>query len=192
MKNNRLKKSSWGITVGLFFLLLSGGLLLTGCSATRSLDSSGDVYTVLHDHIPSSAKKYMGFPYKFGGDPDKIYGADCSHLVTAVTKRSLKQSNYKLALPAMNTKLILQRSVEISKSSVGIGDIVFFNKAKGGREFHAGVVTKVRGENIFFVHASSQKGVIETSTKSNPWTYYWQKRFHSYRRWTSDLFITKG
>ena len=173
------------------------GMLLIGCITTPDFlkptapePSNHTVYQILEKNVPQTAGKYMGIPYQWGADPDKMNGSDCSHLISAVTKNSLSGSGFRLNASYFTTDFIKKNSFPINKSDVRVGDIVFFeNENDDSDSNHAGIVTKKQGGNIFFVQASSSKGVIETSTGSGSWREYWRNRLHSYRRWKESIFV---
>ena len=147
------------------------------------------VYRVLEKNVPVTARKYVGIPYQWGADPDETNGSDCSHLVSAVTRNSLSGSGFKLHTSYFNTDDIKKNSFPISESDVRVGDIVFFRDKDGPSDAnHAGIVTDRQGDQIFFIQASSSKGVMVISTKAESWKEYWQQRFDSYRRWKASVF----
>lgn len=198
-------KDPWGIigmtvanridinTKGAFLLVALLGV--AGCAQTPApLDEAPvEALDVLEQRVPSVSAGYLGMPYQWGGNPDKTRGADCSHLISAVTRNSLKGTGYRFAPYYLNTVMIKENSLPIPRDEVTVGDIVFFDqlKKKGG-SYHAGIVTGRRGEEIFFTHASSSKGVIETSTDSDSWIHYWRQRLDSFRRWKDVVFSGGG
>jgi len=166
-------------------------LMLAGCGGGPERDSraGGDAYGILQQQVPVTARRYLGQPYRWGGDPDQGRGSDCSNLVSAVTRNALGPAGYRFTPHYLNTTGILANSHAIRRRQVRVGDLMMFAKEKGGEvSDHVGVVTSVRDGAIAFAHASSSRGVIITTTDSNPWTYYWQDRFHSYRRWDRGVF----
>ena len=61
---------------------------------------------------------------------------------------------------------------EIRLRDVQEGDLVFF-KTSGSSISHVGIVENVKNGEIFFIHASTSKGVIISSLEE----IYWNKRF---------------
>ncbi len=170
--------------------------LLSACatlpdSLKPTAPQAGDhmVYRVLEKNVPMTARKYVGIPYQWGADPDKTNGSDCSHLVAAVTRNSLSGSGFKLHTTYFDTDDIKKSSFPVKKSDVRVGDIVFFRDEDGpSKAKHAGIVTARKGNTIFFIQASSSKGVMVTSTEEEGWKEYWKQRFDSYRRWKASVF----
>ncbi|RXZ02167.1 C40 family peptidase [Fictibacillus sp. S7] len=106
----------------------------------------------------STAKKYIGVQYVWGGQSPK--GFDCSGYLNYVYQKS---SN--IDLPRTVAGIYL-KGTKISAPKVG--DLVFFETYKPGAS-HAGIYL---GNNEF-IHSSSSRGVSISSMK-NP---YWAPRY---------------
>ena len=110
--------------------------------------------------IVSTAQKFMGVPYVFGGTTPK--GFDCSGLVQYVFKANgvsiprLADEQYKLGKTVPRNRLTA-------------GDLVFFATDKSGDVTHCGIYV---GDGNF-LHASSSKGVRIDSLDNE----YWKPRF---------------
>jgi len=97
---------------------------------------------------------------------------DCSGLLM----NSFKAIDYDIPRTTAEQKKIGKR---VSKNEIKAGDLLFFATSKKKRKItHVGLVTKVQGGKITFIHASTSKGVTESSL-DNP---YWHKRFKQARR----------
>lgn len=121
-------------------------------------------------NIIKTAKTYEGTKYKFGGTTKK--GMDCSGLVyVAYGKEDIK-------LPRVSRDMARQgKSVSIKK--LAEGDLLFFKTGKSkNRVNHVGIVTKVKNGEVFFIHASTTRGVINSSLNES----YWRKTFVEARR----------
>ncbi|MBF0159924.1 MAG: C40 family peptidase [Magnetococcales bacterium] len=174
--------------------------LVSGCStqptppprATVSPSSAEEAYRILEQRTPAIADRYEGLKYRLGANPDCSNAADCSNLVCAVTRTSLAGTPYRFNPYYMATPEIKENSDAIPASSTRPGDLVFFRPTPSNkpdkRYNHVGIITKKRGSVIYFSHASSSQGVIETSTASTIWQRYWSRYFDSFRRWKPDLF----
>lgn len=103
--------------------------------------------------VIQAARKFTGTKYKYGG-MDKS-GMDCSGLVC----NAFKEVNIQLP----------HQSAEMSKIGKSLkifelqpGDLVFMGASRGSSKVtHVGIVTSVSSSKIMFIHASTQKGVIE-------------------------------
>ena len=62
----------------------------------------------------------------------------------------------------------------ISRKGLKEGDLVFFS-GKGSRINHVGIVTKVRGRNVDFIHASTSKGVRVDKLNEGYWKNKYKK-----------------
>jgi cell wall-associated NlpC family hydrolase len=120
--------------------------------------------------IVQQARTFVGTPYRYGGTT--VLGMDCSGLLM----RSFEVIDLYIPRTAKEQSK-LGRAV--SKSNLRPGDLVFFAKNKiGWKVSHAGLVTAVRDNAVYFVHASSSRGVIEDNLMSE----YYRKRFVKARR----------
>jgi cell wall-associated NlpC family hydrolase len=136
-------------------------------SSEKTTKSSGNKTT---SNIIKTAKTYEGTKYKFGGTTKK--GMDCSGLVyVAYGKEGIK-------LPRVSRDMAKQgKSVSLKK--VAEGDLLFFKTGKSkNRVNHVGIVTKIKNGEVFFIHASTTLGVINSSLNEN----YWKKTFVEARK----------
>ena len=113
------------------------------------------------------AESYKGTPYKYGGTSRK--GMDCSGFVMTCYKeiginlprRSIDQARMGKPVPLKKAKP---------------GDLVAFKI--GGKVSHVGIVYKVKDGEVYFIHASSSKGITVSSLSES----YWKKHFYQIRR----------
>jgi probable lipoprotein NlpC len=132
------------------------GMLLLSLSAVAQKDYSPRQFV-------KSCKKYMGTPYKFGGNDKK--GIDCSGLVYNAF------SEFGISIPRVSHKQA-EAFPEIKLKKARTGDLVYF-KTQGSKINHTGVIVKKRGKRkVLFVHAANT-GVQVDDLVSN----YWQKKF---------------
>lgn len=108
------------------------------------------------------AKKYLGVPYRWGGETPKAF--DCSGYIKYVFKKS------GMNIPR-TVRDIWNFGVKVKSPSVG--DIVFFETYRSGPS-HAGIYLG----NGRFIHAGSSTGVTISKLETN----YWKKRYYGAKR----------
>ena len=122
----------------------------------------------------NNAMQFLGVRYRGGGtSPD---GMDCSGMVTAV------YNLFDMAIPRSSRDMATVGE-KVDSSSVKKGDLIFF-KTNGKRVInHVGMVVDIIGDEIKFIHSSTSKGVIISSTKES----YYKKTFAQVNRVLSNL-----
>jgi lipoprotein Spr len=104
----------------------------------------------------NNAMEFIGVHYRGGGTSRS--GMDCSGMVTAVFDifgMKLPRSSYEMA----------KVGEKIDPSDAKKGDLVFFRTNGRSAINHVGMVVENDGEEIKFIHSSTSKGVIISSTK---------------------------
>ncbi|SHK10232.1 C40 family peptidase [Chryseobacterium polytrichastri] len=132
----------------------------------RKLDSKFDgkvpksINSVLKD-----AEKYMGTPYKFGGNTSS--GFDCS----GFTVKVFEENDFNLPRRSSDQA---EAGQKIDITEVKPGDLLFFATAGGSRVSHVGIVHDISTDGeVKFIHASTSKGVIISSLNEK----YWNKAY---------------
>ncbi len=145
-----------------FFLYLFFGILFfTSCSSHKKMLSSGDSFQQLSrqlgfkverkDNVKlyTEAAKWLGVPYRFGGNSRK--GVDCSGLTCIIYK-----TVYHISLERTVAGMYKKNCRKINKNRLQPGDLVFFNTAKNSRAVsHVGIFLK----DDVFIHATTHSGV---------------------------------
>lgn len=122
----------------------------------KSLNPFKEENSFLSFEVIKEAFKYEGVRYRRGGLSKN--GLDCSGLVFKCF------SDLGISLP--RTSIAMAKSVlDIGDDEVQVGDLIFFKTNRRRNVInHVGIVTRVKGKEIKFIHASINKGVIESST----------------------------
>ena len=148
------------------FLLV---VFLTSCSGTKKTVRSNPRLSKA-DKIVALAQSYSGTRYKFGGTTSK--GMDCSGLIYTSFKRE------NIPLPRVSREMA-KKGVAVRERNIKKGDLLFFQTSKTRRRInHVGLVTKVNGEEVFFIHATTSRGVLTSNLKER----YWDRAFVTARR----------
>lgn len=115
-------------------------------------------------HLIDTATDNLGVRYKAGGTTKSGY--DCSGLVfttfqtenITMPRSSYEQSKIGKVIPFDDAQK---------------GDLIFFKTNKSRQINHVGLITEKTGNEIKFIHSSTSKGVIISSTKEP----YYQNSF---------------
>lgn len=118
----------------------------------------------------SFAKKQLGAPYKYGGTTPK--GFDCSGFVYFVF------NEFGKTLPR-SSRDIARIGEKVNRQDLQVGDLVFFEgRTRNGVVGHVGIVSDINNDNVFFIHASTNRNVIVSNMKEE----YYVVRFLLARR----------
>lgn len=150
------------------FALIGIAAYLVGCAGTRP---EGTFQNFDQSTFHSSANKYIGTPYEWGGQSNS--GMDCSGLTTLVYK------DQGILLPR-TSKEQYQIGRKVPVDEVRPGDLLFFN-TYGRGVTHVGVYV----DDHRMLHASSSQGV--TYAKYN--TDYWKNKIIGVRRITGSQYV---
>lgn len=152
-------------------LPLSGIILATVFLASCASNKKASVHDQRIDQVISTARTFVGTPYKYGGTTRS--GMDCSGLLLNSFK------TISLALPR-TSEAQSKMGKEVKMDNLQPGDLVFFATGDKKKKItHVGLVTDVKKkDNVKFIHASTSLGVVET----NLYAEYYLKRFRTARR----------
>lgn len=125
----------------------------------------------LIDEIVDSASKNIGIKYKTAGTT--TFGYDCSGLVCS-TFGLFDIKLPRTSIDQSKTGIDLGKNIDKAKK----GDLIFFKTSNRSQINHVGIVIEVNDEEIIFIHSSTSKGVILSSTKQP----YYKKTFAQLNR----------
>ncbi|NME71859.1 C40 family peptidase [Flammeovirga aprica] len=131
---------------------------------TKTLKAEGKAKIAI-----KTAWSFEGVKYATGGTTKK--GMDCSGLMLV----SWQAANVQL--PRVSSEQA-KRGKAVSFNNLQPGDLVFFHPHGGTRINHVGMVTEVEGGKMYFIHASTSRGVMESELTSA----YWKGIFSKARR----------
>jgi cell wall-associated NlpC family hydrolase len=138
---------------------------------TEHYDLPGFDYTTIREQMLMEIIKYLGTPYKYGGNTKD--GIDCSAFT-----QTLYKDVFNIDL-LRSARLQYTQGKEVSdKDDLQFCDLVFFNTRKRVRPGHVGIYI---GENLF-AHASSAKGVTVSSINYD----YYSRTYMGARRLDKD------
>lgn len=152
-----------------FLAALSLLLLLTSCGSSKRTTVK-DISTTKTERIIKQAQAFSGTRYKFGGTTRK--GMDCSGLIYVAFQKE------NIVLPRVSRDMA-QRGKPVKNKDIDTGDLLFFRTSKSGKRInHVGLVTKVDGDDIYFIHATTSKGVLTSNLNER----YWNRAYVMARR----------
>lgn len=128
----------------------------TGTSST--VKESKNETKQLVNKVIKTATDNIGAPYKAAGTTKA--GFDCSGLVFI----SFETENIKLPRSSYEQSKI---GKIIPFDDAKKGDLIFFKTNKSKQINHVGLITEINRDEIKFVHSSTSKGVIISSTKES-------------------------
>ncbi len=123
----------------------------------------------LNNQITEQALDNLGSPYHSGGTSKS--GFDCSGLVFSTYKK------FNIILPRTSTDMSRIGKV-LNREEIKKGDLIFFRTNGRKHINHVGIVIEVTDDDIKFVHSSTSRGVIVSSTKEG----YYHKTFAQVNR----------
>lgn len=152
-------------------LLLSFLLLLFSLTSKCQHFKGSTKDSLNIDSLVSFCKKHIGTHYKYGSINPST-GFDCSGFVYHVF------SHFNIKVPRSSIDY-LNTGKTIHPDSFKIGDIIVFTgtNSKNRNPGHVGIIMSNAGDELLFIHSSSNKkhsGVKLSTYKESP---YYEKRF---------------
>ena len=125
--------------------------------------------SIFINQLIATGMEYNGVRYQYGGN--NFAGVDCSGLVCTVYR------THDVSLPRAS-KDQAKVGKKIKRKRVKKGDLVFFKTSHRDVINHVGIVTAVKGDEIFFIHASTSNGVVVSSLNEA----YYKNAFAQFNR----------
>ena len=146
--------------------------MLSSCKSTTTIASKKETKHE-NKHLISNlieiATDNIGVRYKSGGTTKS--GFDCSGLIFT----TFQTENINLPRTSFEQSKI---GKIIKFENAQKGDLIFFKTNKSRQINHVGLITEANSDEIKFVHSSTSKGVIISSTKEK----YYQNSFAQINR----------
>ena len=156
-------------------------LMMESCQLTRRV---GNFFSANHEveaiysskeinNLIETAFLYQGVPYRNGGTDEN--GMDCSGLLYRV----YADNNLLITRPTSQQALF---GASVDLADIREGDWLFFKTNNARTINHVGLVTKIKSADaIYFIHASTSKGVREDLLQSKYWIKAYVKSLRPYK-----------
>lgn len=131
------------------------------------IENESDSYLALQ--LINVASDNLGVTYRGGGTTKA--GFDCSGLVYSTFKQ------FDITLPRSSHEMAEVGTI-VDFNEAKKGDLIFFINRGGRRINHVGMIVEVNGDDIRFIHSSTQGGVIISSLKES----YYDRTFKQINR----------
>ena len=131
------------------------------------IENNTESYLVLQ--LINVASDKLGTGYRSGGTTPA--GFDCSGLMYSTFKK------FDITLPRSSHQMA-EIGTEINPENAKKGDLIFFINRGQHRINHVGMIVEVNGDEIKFIHSSTQGGVIISSLKES----YYERTFKQINR----------
>ncbi len=128
-----------------------------------------NIDSYLAEQLINVASDNLGSTYRGGGTTKA--GFDCSGLMYSTFKQ------FDITLPRSSHEMAEIGTV-VDPSEAKKGDLIFFINRGQKRINHVGMIVEVNGDEIKFIHSSTQSGVIVSSLKEA----YYDKTFKQINR----------
>lgn len=142
-------------------------LATTSCGVEKvaiDSDSSNSKFRASRDRVVATARKELGDTYKYAGNGPERW--DCSGL----TNHSYSKAGIQIERSA-NGISKMAKGIELKNAQKG--DLIFYKK--DGRVFHVSIITENSKDQLWVVHSTTSRGVIEEDVLQSP---YWQKKIY--------------
>lgn len=127
--------------------------------------------------ITQIAERFIGSPYKFGGDAVTSSAIDNSHLICLIYEEAAKQANLRFR-GYMPMRKLIENTEEIDAHEIEVGDLIVLQNG------HAALIYRFESESKFYMTYASEKRQKVTSFNSHNVVYeaYWLKNLRGFFR----------
>ena len=130
-------------------------ILLSSCA---SVPEAGNLSLQDRQRILEVAQKYIGIPYRWGGQDfwwEENPGVDCSGYVINVYKEAIAPSGLALPFDDSTVAVIYSTFSEATGTPLP-GDLIFFSDGESDVPSHIGIVAYFEDGKVWFYDASSR------------------------------------
>ena len=132
---------------------------------------------IFSKNITQMAERFIGSPYKFGGDAVTSSAIDNSHLICLIYEEAAKQANLRFR-GYMPMKKLIENTEEIDAHDIEVGDLIVLQNG------HAALIYRFESESKFHMTYASERRQEVTSFNSHNVVYeaYWLKNLRGFFR----------
>ncbi|MBM3920593.1 MAG: NlpC/P60 family protein [Sphingomonadales bacterium] len=143
-----------------------------GDSLGLIIPDTGSSRIVEINRLLAFAEQFLGTPYRYGGKGPA--GFDCSGFVRYCFSQTQGMTLSPSATHYFN------HGIKVHPSSARPGDIICFtgSNSRSRSIGHVGIITEVTPTDIYFIHASVNRGICFDAVSS----HYYKQRFLQIRR----------
>ena len=140
---------------------------------------------IFENKLSDIAERYIGIPYKFGGDSEESWAIDNSHLLCLIYNEAAKKAGLRFR-GYMPMKELLRNTVEIQRDELKNGDLIVLNDG------HTALIYKFENRDKFYMIYSSQKRqqVISFNNENLVFEVYWLKNLKGFFRLIESIFVS--
>lgn len=143
---------------------------------------NGSAQDLFRNNIPAAADRFVGIPYKFGGNPQVSGTSDNSYLFFSIYSLAAQQAGltYHGYLPM---KYLLEHTRKINWDDVKNGDLMVL------KDNHAAMVFQVENTGRFHLIYASKKReqVISFNSDNLVFQVYWMENLKGFYRLTDTM-----
>ena len=139
---------------------------------------------IFENKISDIAERYVGVPYKLGGDTEKSWALDNSHLLCLIYYEAANQAGLRFR-GYMPMKALLRNTVKVQRDELKNGDLIVLNDG------HTALIYKFENRDKFYlIYASlKRKQVISFNSHNVVFEAYWLKNLKGFFRLTERVFV---